>query len=229
MVFIACKVEPRAAIACAFRTTWVQDRGTVAIQYRALDKECFRTHSTSFVGYGYLNMNQAAYNNFKEYGDITMPVIYNDPLELAAEIRKHQSEEQRVVFANGCFDLIHGGHVSYLEDAAACGDILVVGVNGDISVRSLKGDKRPICPIEERLLVLESLEVVDYLIAFDEDTCETLLRTLRPDVHAKGTDYTAENVPERAISDELGIETIITGNPKENATKTMIKKANSED
>lgn len=144
--------------------------------------------------------------------------------ELAGVIRKYQTQRKRVVLANGCFDVIHGGHVSYLEDARAHGDVLVVGLNSDASVRALKGENRPICNERERLTVLEALRCVDHVVVFGEETCENLLRTLRPDVHAKGTDYTAENVPERSVSDELGIETVITGNPKENATKTMIKR-----
>jgi rfaE bifunctional protein nucleotidyltransferase chain/domain len=144
--------------------------------------------------------------------------------ELATQVRAYQAEGKRVVLTNGCFDVVHGGHVSYLEDARVHGDVLVVGLNSDASVRALKGDNRPICTNRERLDVLEALKCVDHVILFEEETCENLLRTLRPDVHAKGTDYTAENVPERVISDELGIETVITGNPKENATKTMIRK-----
>jgi D-glycero-beta-D-manno-heptose 1-phosphate adenylyltransferase len=153
-----------------------------------------------------------------------MTKIATDLQELAGTVRKHQTQRRRVVLANGCFDVVHGGHVSYLEDARSCGDVLVVGLNSDASVRALKGENRPICDESERLAVLESLKCVDHVIVFGEETCENLLRTLRPDVHAKGTDYTADNVPERVVSDELGIETVITGNPKENATKTMIKK-----
>ena len=153
-----------------------------------------------------------------------MAIVFRDIEGLAEEIRRRQAEGQRVVLANGTFDVIHGGHISYLEEARAQGDALVVGLNSDASVHALKGDNRPICDIEERLTVLESIRCVDYVIVFEESTCENLLRTLRPDVHAKGTDYTAENVPERAVSDSLGIETVITGAPKENATKTMIRK-----
>ena len=153
-----------------------------------------------------------------------MAKTYTDLHELARQLRACQRDGRRVVLANGCFDVIHGGHVSYLEDARACGDVLVVGLNSDRSVRRLKGPSRPVCNEGERLTVLEALRCVDYIIVFEEDTCENLLRVLRPDVHAKGTDYTAEGVPERAISDELGIRTVITGNPKENATKTMIRK-----
>lgn len=145
--------------------------------------------------------------------------------DLANQIRRLQALGKRVVLANGTFDVMHGGHISYLEDAHRHGDVLVVGLNSDASVRGLKGEYRPICNIDERLTLLSSVRCIDHIIVFDEPTCENLLRTLRPNVHAKGTDYTAENVPERAVSDELGIETVITGAPKENATKTMIRKA----
>lgn len=153
-----------------------------------------------------------------------MGKIEKNLAHLAEKVRAWQADGHTVVLANGCFDVLHGGHVSYLEDARACGDMLVVGLNSDASVRALKGANRPICTEGERAAVLEALRSVDAVVVFGEDTCENLLRTLRPDVHAKGTDYTAENVPERAISDELGIRTVITGAPKENATKTMIRK-----
>jgi rfaE bifunctional protein nucleotidyltransferase chain/domain len=157
-----------------------------------------------------------------------MAKTIHDLADLAAEVRRHQSDGRRVVLANGCFDVLHGGHVSYLASARAMGDVLVVGLNSDASVRRLKGPGRPVCSQAERTTVLEALRCVDRVIVFDEQTCERLLRTLRPDVHAKGTDYTAENVPERAVSDELGIETAIAGDPKENATKTMIRKVTDE-
>lgn len=153
-----------------------------------------------------------------------MARIFTDIQKLAELICEMQDAGKRVALANGCFDVVHGGHVSYLEEARACGDCLVVGLNSDASVQKLKGANRPVCNERDRLAVLSALRCVDFLIVFEEDTCENLLRTLRPNVHAKGTDYTAETVPERRVSDELGIETVITGNPKENATKTMIKK-----
>ncbi|MFP4381874.1 MAG: adenylyltransferase/cytidyltransferase family protein [Candidatus Sumerlaeia bacterium] len=153
-----------------------------------------------------------------------MERVFHDMEKLAALICEMQDRGQKVVLANGCFDVVHGGHVSYLEDARACGDVLVVGVNSDASVRKLKGANRPVCREQDRLDVLAEMKCVDYLIVFDEESCERLLRTLRPNVHAKGTDYTADTVPERLVSDELGIETVITGMPKENATKTMIRK-----
>jgi len=153
-----------------------------------------------------------------------MARIFRDLGKLAAEMRRQQRRGRRIVFVNGCFDLLHGGHASYLEEAATHGDLLVCGVNSDASVRELKGEGRPICNEEERLAVLAALRCVDYLIVFEEQTCERLLRTLRPDVHAKGTDYTVDTVPERVVSDELGIETVIAGDPKENATKAIIRK-----
>lgn len=145
------------------------------------------------------------------------------PLEEAVRVReKLRAEGKRAVFANGCFDVLHGGHVSYLEDSAAYGDVLFVGVNSDSSERGLKGPSRPIYRQEERLEILDAIRFVDYLVLFDEPTCENLLRTLRPDVHAKGTDYTADTVPEREVARELGIEVYIAGPPKENASRGVI-------
>ncbi len=140
--------------------------------------------------------------------------------KIVADIR---SAGKRVVFANGCFDMLHGGHISYLQSAKAQGDMLVVGVNSDVSMKKIKGDKRPIYPEQERLELLAAIQYVDYLMLFDEESCDHLLRELHPDVHAKGTDYTRETVPERATSQALGIEVFIAGAPKENATKDIIK------
>ncbi len=144
-------------------------------------------------------------------------------LETAKRIREElRAQGKRVVFANGCFDVIHGGHVSYLEDARGYGDALFVAVNSDFSERGLKGPTRPIYNEQHRLEILDAIRFVDYLLIFDEPTVDHLLRALRPDVHAKGTDYTKETVPERAIAMELGIEVYIAGPPKENSSKTII-------
>ena len=148
--------------------------------------------------------------------------------DLKEEVSRWKADSKRVVLANGCFDVVHGGHISYLEESKNAGDMLVVGLNSDASVRGLKGEGRPVCNEQERIAVLEALECVDRIIVFSEETCENLLRTLVPSVHAKGTDYTADTVPEKTVSDSLGIETLITGNPKENATKAMIKKARGQ-
>jgi rfaE bifunctional protein nucleotidyltransferase chain/domain len=130
---------------------------------------------------------------------------------------------KRVVFANGCFDILHGGHVSYLEAARSAGDLLIVGVNSDASVHELKGEGRPIVPERERAELLAGMEAVDHVVLFDEPTCAPLLEALRPHVHAKGTDYTLDTVPERETSLALGIEILIAGAPKQNATRKLIQ------
>lgn len=144
-------------------------------------------------------------------------------MEEAQAVREQmRAEGKRVIFANGCFDVLHGGHVSYLADARAQGDVLIVGVNSDASERGLKGPTRPIYTQTERLILLDAIRYVDYLVVFDEPTCENLLRTICPDVHAKGTDYTADTIPEKAVARELGIEVYIAGPPKENASRGVI-------
>src|SRR5437870_13830018 len=113
---------------------------------------------------------------------------------LSARLR---AEGKRIVLANGCFDLLHVGHVRYLEAARALGDVLFVGVNGDGAVARLKGADRPLMPARERAEVLAALRAVDHVVVFEEDTADTLVAAIRPAIHAKGTDYTAETVPER--------------------------------
>jgi rfaE bifunctional protein nucleotidyltransferase chain/domain len=129
---------------------------------------------------------------------------------------------RRVVFANGCFDTLHVGHVRYLTGAKREGDVLVVGVNADASVHRLKGPGRPILGQQARAELVAALRDVDYVVIFSEPTVETLLEELRPDVHAKGTDYTAETVPERLASDRLGIHVAIVGDPKEHSTRGLL-------
>ena len=134
------------------------------------------------------------------------------------------SEKQRgktVVFANGCFDTLHVGHVRYLAGAKEQGDILVVGVNSDSSVRPLKGPGRPVLDENARALLVAALRVVDYVVIFSEPNVEKLLEELRPDVHAKGTDYTADSVPERAVAERLGIRVAIVGDPKDHSTRSL--------
>ena len=127
-----------------------------------------------------------------------------------------------VVFANGCFDTLHVGHVRYLAGAKEQGDILVVGVNADSSVRPLKGPGRPILDENARALLVAALRVVDYVVIFPEPNVEKLLEDLRPDVHAKGTDYTADSVPERAVANRLGIRVAIVGDPKDHSTRAFL-------
>ncbi|MBI5361710.1 MAG: adenylyltransferase/cytidyltransferase family protein [Planctomycetes bacterium] len=137
------------------------------------------------------------------------------------ELRAHRSI-QRVVLANGCFDLLHVGHTRYLEAAKAAGDFLVVALNTDASVRALKGASRPFAPLVERAELVAALRCVDAVTSFGETTLEATLRALRPEVHAKGTDYTAATVPEAAIDRELGIEVAICGDPKDHSSTTLL-------
>lgn len=129
---------------------------------------------------------------------------------------------QRVVLANGCFDALHVGHVRYLAGAKEQGDILVVGVNADASMRPLKGPGRPILDENARALLVAGLRVVDYVLIFPEPNVEKLLEELRPDVHAKGTDYAPDTVPERAVATRLGIRVAIVGDPKEHSTRALL-------
>jgi rfaE bifunctional protein nucleotidyltransferase chain/domain len=138
--------------------------------------------------------------------------------QLAGQRRRHR----RIVLANGCFDLLHVGHIRYLEGARREGDVLVVGVNSDASERVLKGDGRPILPAQARAELVAALAAVDYVVIFDEPNVEVLLAAIRPDVHAKGTDYTAETVPERKLAAELGIRIAIVGDPKQHSTRELL-------
>ncbi len=135
---------------------------------------------------------------------------------------KARAAGRRVVLANGCFDLLHVGHVRYLEDARALGDLLIVGVNGDDAVRRLKGPGRPLMPAVERAEMLAALRVVDHVVVFDDDTADRLVALLRPAVHAKGTDYTAESVPERASVHAAGGRVAIAGDAKQHSTRDVI-------
>ena len=143
--------------------------------------------------------------------------------EARETVEKARAEGKTIVFANGCFDLLHGGHVSYLEDAKKQGDFLIVGLNSDESMRGLKGPTRPIVPEDDRAQILAVMQVVDAVVLFNEPTCASLLETLRPDVHAKGTDYTLETVPEREVNERLGIRTYIAGAAKEESTKDIVR------
>ena len=134
----------------------------------------------------------------------------------------------RVVFANGCFDLLHVGHVRYLEAAKGLGDLLVVGVNSDEQVRRLKGEGRPFVPERERAEVIASLRAVDYVTVFHEPTVTQLLLALRPDIHAKGTDYTEESVPERDIVRAYGGRVCIVGDPKDHSSTELSERARRE-
>lgn len=148
-------------------------------------------------------------------------IVSRDRLrELLAE---HRGRGDRVVFANGCFDTLHVGHVRYLEGARREGDVLVVAVNTDSSVRALKGSGRPILPESARTDLVAALRAVDYVVLFSEPSVDALLESLRPDVHAKGTDYTTETVPERITAARLGIRVAIVGDPKDHSTRELLE------
>ena len=129
-----------------------------------------------------------------------------------------------IAFANGCFDLLHVGHVRYLQAAAQEADLLVVAVNDDASVRRLKGEGRPVLAAADRAELVAALRWVDYVVVFEEPTVGPLLDTIRPDVHCKGTDYTVDNVPERDIVRAYGGRIAIVGDPKDHSTRDLLRR-----
>ena len=144
-----------------------------------------------------------------------------------AEAAARRAAGSRLVFANGAFDLLHAGHVRYLEAARKEGDWLAVGINSDASVRRAKGEGRPIVPESERAEIVAALACVDAVVIFEEDSPAGLLTELAPDVHAKGTDYTADSVPERDVVAARGGRTVIVGDPKDHATTDLIERIKS--
>jgi D-glycero-beta-D-manno-heptose 1-phosphate adenylyltransferase len=142
--------------------------------------------------------------------------------ELIKRVRSAREQRARIVFANGCFDVLHVGHVRYLAGARELGDVLVVGVNSDAQVAIQKGAGRPVLPASERAEIVDALEPVTYVTIFDEPNVEQLLLTLKPDVHAKGTDYTTETVPERDVVRSYGGRVAIVGDPKDHSTSAII-------
>jgi len=143
---------------------------------------------------------------------------------LVARISIEKAGGSRIVLANGCFDILHAGHVRYLEGARALGDMLVVGINSDEQVARLKGAGRPVLPERERAELVASLQAVDLVTIFPEPTVTELLLAIKPDVHAKGTDYTEETVPERDVVRSYGGRVAIVGDPKDHSTSEILKK-----
>lgn len=144
--------------------------------------------------------------------------------ELLATIRKEREKGRSVAFANGCFDLLHVGHIRYLTASAAEADILVVGLNSDESVRELKGEGRPLMPEGERAEILAALRPVDYVTIFAERSPAPLIAELKPDVQCKGTDYTEESVPEGEVVRSYGGRVAIVGDPKDHSTTEVISR-----
>ena len=144
--------------------------------------------------------------------------------ELEIKCEQYRCERKTVVFTNGCFDILHAGHVRYLNAARAAGDVLVLGLNSDASVRRLKGESRPINSEEDRAEVLAGLAAVDYVVIFDEPTAEPLVELLKPDVYVKGGDYTVERLPEARIVASYGGETVLIPEVPGRSSTNMIKK-----
>src|SRR5256714_5985335 len=149
-------------------------------------------------------------------------IVDRSDLITIVEVKKRKGS--RIVLANGCFDVLHVGHIRYLEAAKALGDLLIVGVNSDEQTRRLKGGGRPLVPQDQRAHIVAALEAVDLVTIFDEPTVEQLLLALKPDVHAKGTDYTEDTVPERNVVRSFGGRVAIAGDPKNHSSSEIIDK-----
>ena len=147
---------------------------------------------------------------------------------LVSRVREARDAGRSVAFANGVFDLLHVGHVRYLEAAAQEADVLVVAINDDDSVRALKGDGRPILAAEHRAELVAALRAVDFVVIFPELTVGPLLLALRPDVHCKGTDYTVDTVPERDVVQSYGGRVAIVGDPKDHSTRDLLARLRAE-
>jgi rfaE bifunctional protein nucleotidyltransferase chain/domain len=142
--------------------------------------------------------------------------------EVILRVARDRAAGRSVAFANGCFDLLHVGHVRYLQSAAAEADRLIVAINDDESVRRLKGEGRPVLAAADRAELVAALRGVDYVVIFPEPTVGPLLETLKPDVHCKGTDYTLETVPERDVVKRYGGRVAIVGDPKDHSTRDLL-------
>ena len=143
--------------------------------------------------------------------------------ELKSILDALKGSGSRIIFANGCFDVLHVGHVRYLQDARSQGDVLIVGLNSDASVRRLKGDGRPVLDQNSRAVLLSAMECVDHIIIFEDDTVDRLLIELRPHIHCKGSDYTPDSVPEKETVKSYGGSTSITGGEKVQSTRWLFQ------
>lgn len=148
--------------------------------------------------------------------------------ELAAALDRERKQGKTIAFANGCFDVLHVGHIRYLQDAARVADVLVVAVNSDPSVRLLKGEGRPVMPELERAELIAAIRGVSYVTVFDDRTPARLLGVLRPDFQCKGTDYTPDSVPEGEVVRAYGGRVVITGDPKDHSTTDFLRKMKAE-
>lgn len=158
--------------------------------------------------------------------DVASRILNRD--QIVERVRAAKAKGLTVILTNGCFDVLHAGHVRYLQGARALGDVLVVAVNSDEQVKALKGEGRPLLPERERAELIASLEAVDLVTIFNELTVTELLLALKPDVHAKGTDYTEETVPERDVVRSYGGRVEIVGDPKNHSTSELLRKVSGE-
>lgn len=149
--------------------------------------------------------------------------IYLEPKNLSPHIESLRARGNTIVFANGCFELLHVGHVRYLEAAKALGDVLIVAVNTDESMRRIKPRRQPVNPDEERFELLAALQAVDFVVPLRDDTPNSLLELFRPQIHTKGTDYTLDKIPERTVVESYGGRVAIVGDPKEHSTTAMLE------
>jgi rfaE bifunctional protein nucleotidyltransferase chain/domain len=147
---------------------------------------------------------------------------------LVDRVQDDRAQGLTLAFANGCFDLLHVGHIRYLEAAAREADRLIVAVNDDQSMRALKGPNRPVMGAADRTELVAALRAVDYVVVFPESTVTPLLELLKPDVHCKGTDYTADTVPERETVLAYGGRIAIVGDPKDHSTRELLQRIKSE-
>jgi rfaE bifunctional protein nucleotidyltransferase chain/domain len=152
-----------------------------------------------------------------------MAQVVLDHDELSKKLEALKAQGKKIVFTNGCFDMLHVGHVRYLRGAKELGDVLVLAVNSDDSIRRLKGKERPLLTLEDRLGILSEFEMVDFVTAFEDDTVTPLLLKLKPNIQAKGTDYTPDTVPEKDTMASFGGKVAVVGDPKDHASKNLIK------
>ena len=153
---------------------------------------------------------------------LSAPILSRD--EVVSRVADEKGQGRSIVLANGCFDILHAGHIRYLQAAKELGDVLVVGINSDEQALRLKGEGRPYTSEQERAEVVSALGAVDFVTIFPEPTVEELIRAIRPDVHAKGTDYTTDSVPERDIVKECGGRVAIVGDPKDHSSTDLFKR-----
>jgi len=157
---------------------------------------------------------------------LNAPILNRE--DLTAEVKRRREIGDKIILANGCFDLLHVGHVRYLTAAKEIGGTLVVGLNSDRQANFLKGEGRPFMPVQERAELISAIKFFDGVTIFYEPTVEQLIRTIRPDFHAKGTDYTTDSVPERDIVRECGGQVVITGDPKDHSSTELLRKTRDE-